>query len=168
MTTYTTERVALATLKPWPRNYNRHPDRQIALLKQSLQTFGQVKNIVVYRDQIVAGHGLAEAARALGWTTIAVHRLPSDWTSAQVEALLVADNRIAELSDPDLALLSEIIDATTAADADLAAVMGYNSDDVAQLLRALHVPDAPEEFRSYDEASIETEHTCPRCNFRWA
>ena len=167
MTPYTTERVALSALQPWERNYNRHPERQIALLKRSLETFGQFKNIVVYQDRIVAGHGLAQAARELGWTTISAYRLPSDWTPTQVEALLVADNRIAQLSDPDLTLLSEIIHETTAADAELAAAMGYNTDDVAQLLRAMYVPEAPEEFRSYDEDSIETEHVCPRCKFKF-
>ena len=50
--------VRLSDYKPHPRNYNRHPDSQIQRIAKSLDKFGQVRSIVVWRDYVLAGHGV--------------------------------------------------------------------------------------------------------------
>ena len=57
--------INLDEYKPWPRNYNQHPQVQLGALAESLKIFGQPKNIVVWNGYIVDGHGLVEAAQSL-------------------------------------------------------------------------------------------------------
>lgn len=71
--------VAVAELRPHPRNYNRHDAGQIERLRESLRKFGQVRSVVVQAQGtgwlIVAGHGLVEAARAEGLRDGALRKL---------------------------------------------------------------------------------------------
>jgi len=84
----------LAELRPHPQNYNKHSEDQIKRLMQSLETFGQPKPIVIWRagfdtaqtptqpTYIIAGHGLAEAAKRLGWKTLLASDTSEEWTEA--------------------------------------------------------------------------------------
>ena len=70
------ENISIADLQAHPRNYRGHPEEQIAHLKASLQEYGIVKNIVVASDNVIlAGHGLVQAARELGYTELPVYRI---------------------------------------------------------------------------------------------
>ena len=95
---------------PNPRNPNQHGDRQVALLGNIIQATGWRQPITVSRQSgfVVKGHGRLLAARKKGWTQI-----PVDYqqyaTEAEEWADLIADNRIAELSEVDNALLMELI-----------------------------------------------------------
>ena len=72
------EVLALKDLRPHPRNYREHPEDQLAHLKQSIQKHHIYRNIVIARDgTILAGHGVVEAAKALGLETIPGCRLDS-------------------------------------------------------------------------------------------
>ena len=86
----TTEPREIAALTPHPRNYRRHPEHQLAILRESLRVHGQQKPVVITPDgTILAGHGLVEAARAEGWTEIACHVYDGPYP----EAFLAIDNR---------------------------------------------------------------------------
>ena len=64
----------IAALHPHPLNYRRHPEHQLAILRESLRVHGQQKPVVITPDgTILAGHGLVEAAKLEGWETIACH-----------------------------------------------------------------------------------------------
>lgn len=94
--------VPVAELKPNPRNPNTHPDGQIALLAKNIQYFGWRHPITVSERSgfIVAGHGRLMAAQKLG-----VQLVPVDFQNFASEdeelAVLVSDNRIAELAETD-------------------------------------------------------------------
>jgi len=92
------EVVPIDSVRPHPKNTRRHPPEQLELLKNSLREFGQYRPIVVHAgtDYILAGNGVYEAARQLGWETIRIVRVECDETHAL--AILMADNRLAELS----------------------------------------------------------------------
>ena len=62
----------LKQLEDWPRNYRKHPADQIKRLVDSLKRNGQRKAVVVQEstNRIIAGHGVVEAARSMGWETI--------------------------------------------------------------------------------------------------
>jgi hypothetical protein len=92
------EVVPIDSVRPHPKNTRRHPQEQIELIKNSLREFGQYRPIVVHAgtDYILAGNGVYEAARQLGWETIRIVRVECDETHAL--AILMADNRLAELS----------------------------------------------------------------------
>ena len=96
--TFTVERVPIASLRFDPDNARTHSPDNVAVLKSSLERFGQRRPIVVWGDLIIAGNGTARAAKELGWTELFVSRVPKDWTVDEARAYAIADNRTAELS----------------------------------------------------------------------
>jgi hypothetical protein len=100
------EKIALADLVFDPANARQHDDKNLAAIAGSLKAFGQRKPIVVTADNvIVAGNGTAQAAQSLGWDSLAVVRVPSDWSDAQIKAFALADNKTAELAEWDFETL---------------------------------------------------------------
>ena len=110
----TSATVALADCVAHERNYNRHPDSQVADIAESLQTFGQVKPVVVQlrgdgKYNIIAGHGVTLGARKLGWDKIEARIVPASWSKTKALAYLAADNELAKRGDPDQAQLAKIV-----------------------------------------------------------
>lgn len=95
----------LCDLKPYKRNNRIHNAAGIKRLAASVETFGFVVPILTDTSgEIIAGHGRYEAAKALGLALVPT--VTADHLSdAQVRALRIADNRLAELSDWDEAAL---------------------------------------------------------------
>lgn len=89
----------LSELKPYANNNRVHTEKNIARLKASVAQFGFVTPILVDASGvIIAGHGRFEAAKTLGLE--AVPTVVADHLSeAEVRALRIADNRLAELSE---------------------------------------------------------------------
>lgn len=109
----TLERVALADVRPHPRNYQQHPEAEIAHLMQSLTTHGVYRNVVIARDgTLLAGHGVVDAARRLGYTHLTMKRLDVDPNEPDALQVLVGDNEIARLAvkeaDALVVLLEEL------------------------------------------------------------
>lgn len=102
------EIVVLESLRLDPNNARKHDKRNLSAIQESLRRFGQRKPIVVTHDSVViAGNGTLEAARSLGWTDISVTRAPQDWSTDQVKAYALADNRSAELAEWDESIMAE-------------------------------------------------------------
>jgi len=80
------------------RNARKHDAKNLKAIADSLEQFGQRKPIVVWGKTVVAGNGTMVAAKSLGWTEISIARVPDDWSSDQVTAYALADNRSAELA----------------------------------------------------------------------
>ena len=127
----------ISELKPHPRNYNNHGDRQVDDLALSLKRFGQRKPIVTWRDMIVAGHGLTMAAQMAGWTTILTMPIPDDWDEATVLAYLAADNELARQADPDLAQLAAITKELEGIDEELAKLAAGGDDALKALMATI-------------------------------
>jgi DNA modification methylase len=97
----------VANLLPDPQNARKHDQRNLDAIKTSLDKFGQRKPIVITPEGVVlAGNGTLEAAKALGWTEIAVTVVPSEWDYATAKAYALADNRSAELAEWDTSVLA--------------------------------------------------------------
>jgi len=95
----TLEQVALAELRPHPRNYHQHPDDELVHLMQSLTTHGLYRNPVIAQDgTILAGHGVVAAAHRVGYTHLSVKRMPYGPDDPRALQLLVGDNAIARLA----------------------------------------------------------------------
>jgi ParB family transcriptional regulator, chromosome partitioning protein len=96
------EKVAVSALKADPNNARKHDNANLEAIAGSLEQFGQRKPIVVTKDNVVvAGNGTLAAAISIGWKEIELVRIPSDWTSNQIKAFALADNRTAELAEWD-------------------------------------------------------------------
>jgi len=127
--TMRTERVKIDSLKTDPANLRKHDERQIELVATSLSRYGQQKPIVIGSDGVViAGHGVLEGARKIGWTHIQAVR--SKLTGAERALYAIADNRLAELSSWDEHALATVLKELDAADLDS---LGFTTDDLAEL-----------------------------------
>lgn len=119
---------------PHPKNPNTHPQNQIKILAQNIRYHGWRHPIVVSKlsGYIVAGHGRLEAARELGVSIVPVEY--QDFATEDNElAVLVGDNRLAELSTLDLNGLQDIIDGFKASDFDTI-LAGFEPTDLDALL----------------------------------
>ena len=103
------------SLRPAPGNARRHKKADLAVLAESLRSFGQRKPVVLdAAGLVIAGAGTLAAAKALGWTELWV--APSELTGADAVAYALADNRTAELSEWDEAAAeARMLDAGDAA-----------------------------------------------------
>lgn len=139
---------SLASLVEPIRSVKPHPDNprrgDVAGIASSLERFGQVRPILVQASTsfIVAGNHTYQAAKSLGWKSIAVARV--DLSDADARAYMIADNRWSDLAENDDQALVAIL-AQLEADGQLAGT-GYvegDADDLAALLAQLPDPPPP-------------------------
>jgi ParB-like chromosome segregation protein Spo0J len=136
----------IATLVANPRNTNKHPDRQIALLAKIIRHQGWRSPVVVSTRSgfVVAGHGRLQAASLLQ-----VEKVPVNFqafaTEADEHAYMIADNRIAELAETDDETLAQLLAEMkqTAPDLDLD-VTGFSTEEVDALLATINAPGEDE------------------------
>lgn len=152
----------VVSLIPNPRNPNKHPDKQIAMLAKIIRHQGWRSPIVVSNRSgfVVKGHGRLEAAKLLQVEKVPVDR--QDYaTEADEWADLVADNRIAELSDTDVDLMREIIDALESGGADIE-LTGFDVDGLqsAGIVAPEFSPASVDEQGRLDE---KKKTKCPNC-----
>jgi ParB family chromosome partitioning protein len=132
----------------YDRNARVHPDHQIALLQRSLSRYGWCAPVLVDEDNvIVAGHGRLDAALNLWRSGIAIRdcdpmQVPcvrlSGLSAAQIRALRIADNKIAQLSFFDEAELADALRSIGQAN-----VIGFTDEEFARLTGT--GADVPEE-----------------------
>lgn len=139
----TNQQIRIADYKPHRRNYNRHPARQVERIAKSLQKFGQVRSVVVWRKFFLAGHGVVQAAQSLGWETLKADMLPDDYPEELATAYIAADNELGKLSDPDEAALAAILDEAATFDPELLAAIGYDNAEFDRLLDSIGGLSAP-------------------------
>jgi len=152
-----TEPRGIDSLRPHPRNYRRHPERQLALLRESLRVHGQQKPVVITPDgTILAGHGLVEAARAEGWTEIGCHVYDGPYP----EAFLAIDNRASDLAEDDETALAQLLrDLDSAGQLD---ATGWERDDLDDLLLRLEAEEKRGKEETFDvAAALEAEPEGP-------
>lgn len=143
------ESVALADLKPHPRNYRNHPQDQLAHLAQSIREFGVYRNIVVARDlTILAGHGVAQAAKLAGVEQVPVVRLDMDPLEPLALKVVTADNEVGHLAEVDDRLLSELLKEVR----EGASLLGTGYDD-AMLANLVFVTRPESEIADLNEAA---------------
>ena len=126
--------VPVDELKPNPRNPNTHPQRQVELLAKNIRYFGWRQNLTVSRQSgfLVSGHGRLMAAKHLGVDVVPVQY--QDFASESDElAVLVADNRLAELAAVDLNELEKIASEWKLTDFDTI-LAGFEPADLEGLL----------------------------------
>jgi len=130
--------VTIADLEPHPQNPNTHPVKQIDALGDSLDEFDQVKNVVIWRGQILAGHGLVTAALKSGRLTLDAVDV-SHWDEAKATAFMLADIRT-----PGMAIVDDqiLVEALRAFDEPLD-IPGFDEDFLKGLPGL--VPDPPPE-----------------------
>jgi len=141
--------VAVAKLKPHPRNYRGHPQDQVDHIKASIAEHGCYRNIVTAGDwTVLAGHGVVEACSQLGVKKAPVVRLDIEADSPQALKLLTGDNAISGLAMDDDRALTDILKELSKED-DLLGT-GFNDEQLAALLM---VTRTAAEIADYDAAA---------------
>lgn len=165
------ETVLISDLLPDPGNVRRHGEKNLAAVKASLKKFGQQTPIVINHENIIlAGNARYEAAKALGWETIAVVR--SDLTGTEAAAFAIADNRTGELAEWNETGLAETLRALQSEDFDIENI-GYRDEDLQNLLRklgndAIENGQPPESStKEIDPDGFNMECVCPKCGFEF-
>jgi DNA modification methylase len=98
--------MAVARLRPYPRNARTHSKKQIRQIADSIRRFGFTNPVLISDDdEIIAGHGRVEAAKLLGMQSVPTLRL-SHLDAAQRRAYLIADNKLALNAGWDRQLLA--------------------------------------------------------------
>src|SRR5713226_5216752 len=94
--------VRVESLKPLGRETRKHPPSQIRKLQASIEQFGFVLPVVIDVDsRVIAGWGLAVAAKRLGLTEVPAVTI-ADLDEAKLRMLRLALNRLGEDSGWDL------------------------------------------------------------------
>jgi len=129
--------VKVKDMKPNPKNPNQHPSEQINLLAAIIRATGWRGPITVSKRSgfIVRGHGRLMAAQLDDLAEVPVD-YQSYASEAEEMADLVADNKIAELSDINNRLLAEVF-----ADIDTGEIpfllSGYTEEEYGNIVTAL-------------------------------
>jgi ParB-like chromosome segregation protein Spo0J len=158
--------ISPADLIPYARNAKKHDEQQVLQIAGSIREFGFNNPVLIDQSNgIIAGHGRVMAAIKLGLESIPVIRL-THLTDIQRRAYILADNKLSELGGGwDDEMLKVELEAVKESDLDHL-LTGFSEEDFAKLLSE-DTTDSPADFESYDE-SIETEHQCPKCGYRWS
>ena len=136
-------------LIPYARNARTHSDAQIARIAASIVEFGFTNPILAGADGvIVAGHGRLAAAQKLGLPTVPVVVL-DHLTPTQRRALVIADNRIAELAGWDEEMLRVELEALEAEGFDLD-LTGFDAEALSDLLAG----EEPEHAGQTDDDAV--------------
>lgn len=145
------EIVEIASLRPHPRNYQKHPDDELEHIAESIRSNGYYRNIVIAQDStILAGHGVVESAsKKLGLTRVPVRRLPVDPDSPRALKVLAGDNELGHLSERDDRLLSEIL--REVRENDVAGLVGTGYDEL-MLANLVFVSRSQDEIRDIIQA----------------
>jgi DNA modification methylase len=136
---------AIADLRPDSRNARKHGKRNLATIRASLEQFGQQRAAVIRSDgTVLAGNGMLEAARELGWTDLAVTVVPDGWSDEQARAYALADNRTGELAEWDVAVLDDHLVELEVSGLDMES-FGFESPSRHNEIEEDEVPKVPEE-----------------------
>jgi DNA modification methylase len=149
--------VPVDSLKPNPRNPNRHPPEQVSLLARIIKAQGWRAPITVSSRSglVVRGHCRLLAAKEAGLAEVPVDY--QDYASDEEElADLVADNRLAELADMDENSLAALLEELSTRDIDLT-LTGYDEEFVKALLTRTQDVDASDDEFDVDAAVEEVE-----------
>jgi DNA modification methylase len=128
-----------------PRNPRQHSQQQVNQIADSIREFGFIMPVVADDDgQVVIGHARVLAAKKLSMEQIPVVEI-RHLSKAQVKALRIADNRLAQHAHWDERLLSESFVELKALDVEFdMSITGFSLPEIDLMLQDFH-ENKPEE-----------------------
>lgn len=152
-----TKLVPVEELIKHPKNPNKHTSKQIKLLAKIIKMQGFRSPIVVSKRSgfIVKGHGRLESAIMAGLKEVPVD-IQEYESEAEEYADMIADNRIAELSEMNPDTLLDLIGELEEVDFDVA-LTGFDDYDIDQLING--VTQEGEEEEEKEGGYLDIEYT---------
>ena len=145
-------------LKPYEKN-PRLNDDAVKYVAESIKEFGFKVPIVIDKDNnIVCGHTRWKACKKLKIDTVPCV-VADDLTEEQIRAYRLADNRVAEKAEWDLALLDTELAEIETIDMTL---LGF--DEPEQTEQKINVGG---ELNTDSFSDDKFECTCPKCGFKF-
>ena len=144
--------VKIADLKHPEKNTRKHPVKQIAEMKRSLNMFGQFRDVVVDENNIIlVGNGLVMAMRELGWEECEALQY-NKLTDNEKKKLMIADNQVASLGVDDYQAIEEILKSL---DGDYD-VPGYDEETLNMLVEEYGaVADDINSYGKFEEVEVQ-------------
>ena len=142
--------VPIEKLKEWERNPRKK--HAVNLIANSIEAFGYLSPIIVQKGtfRILGGHGRLKALRSKKVTEVPV--IIADVTDEQADAFTIADNKLTDLSQFDLADVGSLF---TKMDKKLAQLTGFSDGEINELARiSADVADAGGVGRDAKSATI--------------
>jgi DNA modification methylase len=129
-------------LTPRETNPRTHSKKQIRQIAASIEQFGFINPVLTDRNGgIVAGHGRVEAAKFLGLSTVPTICLET-LTEAEIQAYVIADNRLAELAGWDQEILAIELQELIALDLDFdVTITGFETPEIDILISGVNADD---------------------------
>ena len=152
------ELVPLHKLVPNPRNPNKHPEAQIALLAKIIDYTGWRWPIKVSKRSgfIVSGHARLMASQKLGYSEAPVEYQDYE-DEAQEWADLIADNRLGELAEIDRPMHKDILQELDTGGFDMETT-GYTEQAIEELMTAYRPDDVGSELPPSELAGEDTRN----------
>ena len=168
--------VPIDDLIPYANNAKKHGVKQINQIRASLREFGFVTPVLIdFDNNIIAGHGRVEAARAEGMSEVPCV-VVTNLSEAQRKAYILADNRLSETAAWDTELLKIELEGLEALDFDTG-IAGFDAECLKEIEVNAYTRAAPGQSEAPDgdvasssePDTLETPHTyrCPECGFEF-
>lgn len=168
--------VPIDDLVPYANNAKKHSAKQISQIRASLREFGFVTPVLIdFDNNIIAGHGRVEAARAEGMREVPCV-LVTSLTEAQRKAYILADNRLSETAAWDTELLKIELEGLEALHFDTG-IIGFDADSLKEIEVNAYTRAAPGKAAEPETAPVsapepgmvEKPHVCrcPKCGFEF-
>lgn len=133
-------------LLEYSKNNKIHTDNQISLLVEMIDKFGFTQPLLIDKNNtIIAGHARKIAAEKLGMKELPCIVI-DDLTPAQIKALRIADNRIAELADNDMLNIKEEYFNLLEEEPGLEFLTGYTQDDFTDIINDENTSSKEEDY----------------------
>ena len=127
------EYLRISEIREYAKNARTHSPEQIAQIIDSINEFGFTNPVLVdENNELIAGHGRIQAAKAMGLKEVPAIRL-SNLSDAQKRALRIADNQIALNAGWDLELLAQELQDLELDGFNLD-ILGFDSEYLSNLL----------------------------------
>jgi hypothetical protein len=166
-------RVRAGDLLPNPENWRTHGDDQMAALDGILGEVGIADAVLAFpadglgpdgdssKLMLFDGHARTERDPEQLWPVIV-----TDLTLDEARLMLATTDPLAAMAGAHEARLNELLaNVSTESEALLAMLDGLMAADEESEL--VDDPTPPEDFKEVDE-NIETEHSCPKCGYKWS
>jgi ParB-like chromosome segregation protein Spo0J len=163
-----TKQLPVETLIPYAGNPRKN-DHAVEAVAAAIKRFGFRVPVLAKSDgSLIDGHLRVKAAKHLGMKDVPVV-LCDDLSEADIKALRISINRMAELAEWDTELLSAELEGLAAEGIGLEDV-GFDLDALSNLGALL--PGQEQEptkgsTKEIDVEGFEMEHKCPRCGFEF-
>ena len=139
--------VPVDKLIPYINNGKIHSEDQVMRIASSIREFGFLNPVLIDKEfNIIAGHGRVMAAKKLGMDTVPC-LFVEGLTEAQRKAYILADNKLGELADWDMDLVTSELEMLLEADFDID-LTGFELPEPEPEEAEVEEVDVPEEVET--------------------